>query len=470
MTQNPHATTPVPPRSTLDDLFGRLRSSGFHRDTDRRWFGGVCAGIAGRYGVDPLLVRAAAVILAFAGGVGITVYLALWLLLPDLHGDLLLERALRRGDVGPVLLVIVTAFVIIGGLVSIGQGGWSGPLWVLLPVALIAWFVIDRGRGQSGSWAQAPAPPPGPAPLEGPATGHGTDPSRVVEPSAPEADPTPAEPTGTAAQAAVPPTPPPGGTAMSAPTSSYAPTPARPAPNPYTHPTSPYGTTPPPVPPRPVAPPPPPGPRRRRPSGFVGLMSLGLALALFGAGVALDGPLGFPGIPAVLGFALALVGVSVVALTLGLRGRAGGFTSFLAILLGFLLLTTAAASRIPVTDGFGERTWAPVASSTPTSYDLGAGDATLDLNRLVGSDRGEPQEVSVHLGAGDLTVVVPDGLDARIDAHVGLGNIRLDDGTGPPTERSGNNRSLSTTVGNGASPDVVVTADVGLGQITIQEQ
>ena len=158
MTQNPHATTPVPPRSTLDDLFGRLRSSGFHRDTDRRWFGGVCAGIAGRYGVDPLLVRAAAVILAFAGGVGITVYLALWLLLPDLHGDLLLERALRRGDVGPVLLVIVTAFVIIGGLVSIGQGGWSGPLWVLLPVALIAWFVIDRGRGQSGSWAQAPAP------------------------------------------------------------------------------------------------------------------------------------------------------------------------------------------------------------------------------------------------------------------------------------------------------------------------
>jgi len=476
MTQNPYATPQAPPRSTLDDLFGRLRSSGFHRDTERRWFGGVCAGLAGHYGVDPLLIRAAAILLAFAGGVGITVYLVLWLLLPDLHGDLLLERAVRRGDVGPVLLVIVTGFVIVGGLVSIGQGGWGGPLWVLLPVALVAWFVIDRGRGSTGSWPQASAPPAGHEPV-GPAPDAPTDGrdtpsgpgSPAGGPAVLAAGPAPTDPSAPAAPAAAAPTPH-GGTPMSAPTSSYAPTPPRPAPIPYTHPTSPYGASPPPVPPRPVAPPPPPGPRRRRPSGFVGLMSLGLALALFGAGVALDGPLDFPGIPAVLGFGLALAGVSVVALALGLRGLAGGFTSFLVIALGFLLVTTAGASRIHVVDGVGERDWRPTASALPASYDLGAGDATLDLGGLTTGVAPTPGRVSVHLGAGDLTILVPDGLTARVDAHVGIGDIRVDNGVGPTTEQSGGDRSLSTTVGDDTSPDVIVTADVGLGQITIQEQ
>ncbi len=460
MTQNPDATTQAPPRSTLDDLFGRLRSTGFHRDTERRWFGGVCAGIAGRYGVDPLLIRAAAILLAFAGGVGITLYLVLWLLLPDLRGDLLLERALRRGDVGPVLLVIVTGFVIVGGLVSIGQGGWGGPLWVLLPIALIAWFVIDRGR--AGGGPTTPVAPAAPAPPVG-SDSH-------AAPAAVTAGPAPTDPARAEdSSVAVPPTPP-GGTTMSAPTSPYAPTPPRPAPDPYHHPTSPYGASPPPVPPRPVAPPPPPGPRRRRPSGFVGLMTLGLALALFGAGVALDGPLGFPGVPAVLGFALALAGVSVVAVTLGLRGLAGGFTSFLVVALGFLLLTTAAASRVHVADGIGERDWVPTASALPASYNLGAGDATLDLRNLEGTLTTTPGRVSVHLGAGDLTVVVPDGLTARVDAHVGIGDIRVDEGLGYTTEESGSNRSLSTTVGDDSTPDVVVTADVGLGQITIEEQ
>jgi phage shock protein PspC (stress-responsive transcriptional regulator) len=448
MTQNPDATTPAPPRSALDDFFGRLRSSGFHRDTERRWFGGVCAGLADKWRVDPLLIRAAAVVLAFIGGLGLTAYLVLWLLLPDRRGDLLLERALRRGDGWPVVLLVITAFVLVGGIVSIGQGNsWGGPLWVLVPVALVVWFIVDRGRS-SGA---APTDPPRPA-----------------------------------ADAAGP--PPTGGTTMSAPTPAYAPgsTPGAPPPRygyppepgstspRYGYPTDSRGTPPPGAPPRPVAPPPPPGPRRRRPSGFVGLISLGLALALFGVGVALDGPLGFPGVPAVLGFGLALAGVSVVALALGLSGRAGGFTSVLVIVLGFALLTTAGASRINVTDGVGERTWRPVASGTPVSYDLGAGDATLDLNRLGDDVASGPTNVSVHLGAGDLTILVPDDVTARVDAHVGIGDIQVR-GTGPGSglEQSGADRSLTTTVGGdsaGDTIDVVVTADVGLGQITIQEQ
>ncbi len=451
MTQTPGATTPTAPHSALDDLFGRLRGSGYFRDTERRWFGGVCSGLAARFDVDPLLIRAAAIILAFAGGLGLTVYLVLWLLLPDRSGDLLLERALRRGDGWPVVLLVLTAFVIVGGLVSLGQGnGWGSSLWVLLPIALVAWFVLERGRSRAAPWGtEAPAPTYPATPPAGPVAG---------------------------------PAPTPGGTTMSAPTSAFAPATAPPptasAAPPRNAPTGPYGpygtygtSAPPPAPPRPIAPPPPPGPRRRRPSGFVGIISLGLALALFGLGVALDGPLGFPGAAAVLGFALALAGVSVVALVLGLRGRAGGFTSFLVIALGFLLVTSAGATRVHVADGVGDRTWVPTASTVPADYTLGAGDATLDLTQLEGTLGTTPATVSVNVGAGDLTVVVPRGLTARVDAHVGLGDIEVR-GTGADagTQQSGSNRSLSTTIGGAASPEVVVTADVGLGQITIEEQ
>ncbi len=166
-----------------------------------------------------------------------------------------------------------------------------------------------------------------------------------------------------------------------------------------------------------------------------------------------------------------ITGVSVVALTLGLRGRAGGFTSFLVIALGFLLVTSAGASRVYVADGIGNRQWQPTVSALPATYNLGAGEATLDLGNLEGVvGTTTPARVAVHVGAGDLTIVVPDGLTARVDAHVGIGDIRVDDGVGLSTQQSGNDRTLSTTVGAAGTPDVVVTADVGLGQITIQEQ
>ena len=91
---------PVPYSST------RLRSSGYSRDTDGRWFGGVCTGLAQRFGVDPVLIRAAAVVLAFLGGIGLTAYVILWLLLPDRRGDILAERAVRQGDAGPIALLV----------------------------------------------------------------------------------------------------------------------------------------------------------------------------------------------------------------------------------------------------------------------------------------------------------------------------------------------------------------------------
>ncbi len=480
MTENPTQSVPPPSTSFLDDSFARLRSSGYQRDTDGRWFGGVCSGLAQRFGVDPVLIRAAAVVLAFLGGIGLTAYVVLWLLLPDRRGDILAERAVRQGDAGPIVLLALAAFLVIGGLFSIGNGnGWFAPLW-LIPVAVLVWFVLSRRTGgspQTGYGSPA-APAPYGAPPPPP---YGTTPQQAPY----GVPPTPAP------QGATPPT----GEAMSAPTTMFsappmasAPASAAPtapyagaqpggyrSPQPGTYggpPASgPYGGRPtPPAPPRPIAPPPPPGPRRRRPSAFVGLMSLGIALVGIGLGAALDDPLGFPGSSATLGFLIALTGVSVVVLTLGIKGRASGFSGFLVVLLGLLLVAASAASRVEVRDGVGERTWTPVPSTGVTQFELGAGEATLDLSRLTSATASTtPQRITVEMGAGDLTILVPDGLDARVDASVGFGDISHRGTIGGNTDTSGSDQSTSTVIGD-QPVQVVVDAELGLGQITIQEQ
>jgi len=55
----------------------RLRLSA----TDRK-IGGVCGGLGEFFDLDPLLFRVAFVVLAFVGGLGILLYLVLWLVVP----------------------------------------------------------------------------------------------------------------------------------------------------------------------------------------------------------------------------------------------------------------------------------------------------------------------------------------------------------------------------------------------------
>jgi phage shock protein PspC (stress-responsive transcriptional regulator) len=53
------------------------------RPIDGRMLAGVAAGIGRSLGVDPVIVRLAFVVLALAGGAGIPLYLAGWLLIPE---------------------------------------------------------------------------------------------------------------------------------------------------------------------------------------------------------------------------------------------------------------------------------------------------------------------------------------------------------------------------------------------------
>jgi len=53
-----------------------------HRSMQERKLAGVCGGLGEYFELDPVLFRAAFVVLAFAGGLGILLYLALWLVVP----------------------------------------------------------------------------------------------------------------------------------------------------------------------------------------------------------------------------------------------------------------------------------------------------------------------------------------------------------------------------------------------------
>src|SRR5699024_2025569 len=85
----PSAPPPPPPSG----FFASVRRLGIWRSQDR-WAGGVAAGIARRYGVDPLLVRGILVVVTMFGGLGLVLYGLGWALLPEASdGRIHLEQA-----------------------------------------------------------------------------------------------------------------------------------------------------------------------------------------------------------------------------------------------------------------------------------------------------------------------------------------------------------------------------------------
>lgn len=152
-------STPAPPRAPQPEpnrFFAWLRSLGIVR-TDG-WIGGVCGGIALRTGLDPLIVRGIAVVAALLGGPALFFYAAAWLLLPDTHGDIHLERMLRGIFDAPLIAIAV---LVVLTFVPFTQGVWwvgdqvagsawwlAAPaavlrvLWNLAIVAAIVWFVV----------------------------------------------------------------------------------------------------------------------------------------------------------------------------------------------------------------------------------------------------------------------------------------------------------------------------------------
>ena len=170
--------------------------------------------------------------------------------------------------------------------------------------------------------------------------------------------------------------------------------------------------------------------------------------------------------PRILAAAMLVVGAGLLVGTWYGRARwliAVGLLLALA-LAGAQAATTAADN---LSGGAGERRWVPTASSGVTSYELGAGEATLDLREL---EPGSVETLAVEVGFGSLVVLVPDDLPVRVAPDVGLAEVILS------TENPGSGTAERRTVADDEvlqlGPETGQVLDlrlrVGLGEIEVR--
>ncbi|WP_270886277.1 PspC domain-containing protein, partial [Pedococcus sp. 5OH_020] len=134
----------------LDRFFDWLRSLDVRRDTDEKWLAGVCSGLATRLGVDPIVVRAGLVLLVLLGGLGITVYLVAWAFIPNESEEILAERAVRQGEVMPIILLVVIGLSLFGGTgFAHDNGGFVWFWWLVLTVGVVVWLVTRHRGGRT---------------------------------------------------------------------------------------------------------------------------------------------------------------------------------------------------------------------------------------------------------------------------------------------------------------------------------
>lgn len=516
----------------IASFFASVRRTGLVRTPDR-WIGGVASGLALRLGVDALLVRAAFGVLALVSGAGLVLYALAWALLPEQSdGRIHLEETIRgRFDAA---IAGAGLLLVLGLSWNPGRFGWWGPWgfgWlddlfgIALVVFVVSVFVTARRRrrdgagstGTTGGTGAAWAPPGAPGTPSTPGTGS------PVPPRSPEAPPAPttswaagsAPGTSWAAGTA------PGTSSWPGSTEGWAGRPAsstdahagpslekRPsspgaqdgAPGAHGSYGPPSGQAAPPAPPSGAAPAPhgaPTSPVAPTVIGWtsekaagtkvsgpgraaVGLVA-GLALLAFAGLLVVDRSESFDGDVGVtsLGVLAVLAGIGIAVA--GLRGRRSGTLGFFAIAAVILASPLVALQGVGSglgagfdagsTTFLGDSTYRPTSAEVATDgFAVGLGSTTIDLT-AIDLPRGETVEVPVHVGAGDVTVVVPADVPVSAQVDVGAGSIdwRVDDDW---SSESGVGRSTSfenQAVRDGETARIHVTVAAGAGTIIIEE-
>lgn len=413
------ATPPAPeapteptagPRRTRDDVldFGRLRRSSVDSKA-----GGVAGGLARHFDIDPVIVRVLFVVSAFFG-VGIFAYAALWLLVPADNSDsapIGLEDSTRS-----IVVMIIGALTLIG-LVGMFGGPDFGGLIFFGAIAIGA-VIFLNGRDKKRTTT--------------PSVGYGSPTDPAIAYSAAYAGPDARAALAADGGTPLPPAPgqfppgqiPPGGYA--APPPGYRPPPPR-APN----------------------------PRKRGPLLF-GFTSALLLLVLGLLGVA---DVAGTNVPDSAYAALAVAIIGVMLIVGAWYGRAGGL-----IALGLVACMGLAAST--ASENFeGKKSAAPISADlVMENYKLAMGELVLDLSDVADQDALAGREINVKGGAGHIVVVLPDEVDARVNAVVeGPGNIRIggEDFGGVDNTQTW----FHDTPGTGT---VTINATLGVGEIEVR--
>ena len=121
------------------------------RDPERGVIAGVAAGLARRFGIDPVIVRVAFAATSVAGGAGIGAYLLAWVLIPTEGGARApIERLAGRRDTW--MVVAGAACLALAALLLLREWG----LWLSDG---IVWPLILAAGGGALIWRQSTAPP-----------------------------------------------------------------------------------------------------------------------------------------------------------------------------------------------------------------------------------------------------------------------------------------------------------------------
>jgi hypothetical protein len=198
------------------------------------------------------------------------------------------------------------------------------------------------------------------------------------------------------------------------------------------------------------------------------LLAIGLALVTYGSLSWLGTEFNWPGDHRAIAMAGSLAAMGLLLVGLGLAGWRAGFVALLTIVLA---ITAWSSTVVPIGINVGGRdasTWTPTSVTADPNYHLGAGNAVLDLGGLPTKGLGEAK-LAASVGLGELKVLVPQGLTARVVGHVGLGENLLLTSDAGDTEQSGIGVTRSVVLGSGPT-EVVVDASVGLGQLTVVKE
>ncbi|HEX8866577.1 MAG TPA: PspC domain-containing protein, partial [Lentzea sp.] len=149
---------------TMQGVADTLREFWAHRPVRPRAgrkLGGVATGIALRYRIDPVIVRIAFVALALSGGVGVPMYLAGWLLLPE-EGDQVspLEALGNRGtsSMSQAQTVLLGLLMFPALAFTVGDGGFQVVVTLVASIACI--YLLQKNRGHLQPATTLAEPPP----------------------------------------------------------------------------------------------------------------------------------------------------------------------------------------------------------------------------------------------------------------------------------------------------------------------
>jgi phage shock protein PspC (stress-responsive transcriptional regulator) len=389
---------------TLKDMWETRPS----RPRDDRKFAGVGAAIARRYDLDPVLVRVGLVAAAFTG-VGVGLYIAGWILLPDEPTDGSVPRRRR-----PPLW----ALIVLGILVAASIGHLANdPSGFLLPLAAVAAILFLLHRSRAGRGIPGPATPQVAAMTSGPTTA-GTTPGSTAEGDTPPAW----DPLGAAPFAWDLPEPGP-------------------------------------------APAPPPRPKSR-------VTPVTLAITLLAAGVTallLLATGGLSDVPVLLGVVLTVLGGGLVVGSVLRSGR--GLIPFallaMAVTWGVLAVPFDRISAGPPRDLH----IAPVsAAALAPRYDNPVGSIEMDLRTMdltvPAGAAATPVATRVDTGMGSVEIWVPENADVRFTGTAGVGSIEFGD-----QESSGPDARLQVddlgADGVASGRPIVLDAHAGAGSVEV---